>query len=176
MSGQATTAYGIYISAMDATSAWGIYQVDARPNYFAGEVGIGSGTDWPSNILTVQQGSGTDPIADAWTVYSSIRWKENISSISSALEKIDLLNPVYFDWKEGYGQGHDLGFIAEEVGKVIPEVVAWEEDGVWAKSISYGKLSSLAIAGIKEQQKQISSISSQLSSNESENYEVISHL
>lgn len=71
------------------------------------------------------------------------------------MDKIGLLNPVYYDWKKEYGSGHDLGFIAEEVGKVIPEVVAWEENKIDAKSVDYARLNAILIAGIKEQQKKI---------------------
>jgi hypothetical protein len=123
---------------------------------------VGIGTTGPGNLLTVVQTSATDPIADAWTTYSSGRWKENQSPITDALTKIDKLNPVYFDWKAEYGGKHDLGLVAEEAGKIVPEVVAWEDNGMDAKSIDYARLSALTIAGIKEQQGQIASLSGQL--------------
>jgi hypothetical protein len=106
-----------------------------------------------SNILTVKQNSSTDPIADAWTTYSSRRWKTNIQTITGALEKVKQLRGVSYDWKAN-GK-HDIGLIAEEVGEVIPEVVAYEENGKDAKSIDYARLVSVLIEAIKEQQKQI---------------------
>jgi len=42
---------------------------------------VGIGTTSPGNILTVQQNSATDPIADAWTIYSSRRWKTHMEVI-----------------------------------------------------------------------------------------------
>jgi len=119
---------------------------------------VGIGTTSPGNILTIQQTSATDPIADAWTTYSSGRWKENREPIVNALEKINELNPVYFDWTADHGGAHDLGFIAEEVGLIIPEVVAWEDNGIDAKSIDYARLSTIAIAGIKEMNLNIGAI------------------
>jgi hypothetical protein len=119
-----------------------------------GNVGIGDvGDVTPSNILTVDQGSATDPIADAWTTYSSRRWKTNIEPIDGALDKVQRLRGVSFDWKEN-GQP-DLGLIAEEVGEVIPEVVAFEENGKDAKSVDYARLVAVLIEAMKEQQKEI---------------------
>ncbi|MFH1427639.1 MAG: tail fiber domain-containing protein, partial [Patescibacteria group bacterium] len=100
--------------------------------------------------------------ANRWDTYSSIRWKENIFPITQALDKINQLNGVYFDWKKEYGGKPDIGFIAEEVGKVIPELVSWTADGQYAESLNYDHLTALNLQGIKEletiikeQQKQI---------------------
>jgi len=117
----------------------------------AGNVGIR--TLIPGNILTVQQGSATDPIADAWTVYSSRRWKTNIQPIQGALNKVQRLRGVSFDWKADLKQ--DIGLIAEEVGEVIPEVVAYETGGQDAKSVDYARLVAVLIEAVKEQQKEI---------------------
>lgn len=116
-----------------------------------GKVGIG--TTSPTTILSVVQTSATDPIADAWTVYSSRRWKENIQPLDGALEKVLRLRGVTFDWKAD-GK-HDIGMIAEEVGEVIPEVVAYEENGTDAKSLDYARLTALLVEAVKEQQGQI---------------------
>lgn len=116
-----------------------------------GNVGIGVAN--PSNILTIQQNSSTDPIADAWTTYSSRRWKTNIKPIEGSLEKVKKLNGVTYDVKET-GK-HNLGLIAEDVGEVIPEVVNYEENGMDAKSIDYPRLVAVLIEAIKEQQKEI---------------------
>jgi hypothetical protein len=102
----------------------------------------------PGNILTVQQNSATDPIADGWTTYSSRRWKQNIVPITDALATVQRLRGVTFDWKET-GR-HDLGMIAEEVGAVVPEVVAFEENGTDARSIDYARLTALLVEATKE--------------------------
>jgi hypothetical protein len=113
---------------------------------FGQSVGIGV---WPvTNILHVLQDSPTDPIADAWTIYSSKRWKKNIEPIDGALEKVEQLRGVSFDWKSN--EKHDIGLIAEEVGKVIPEVVTYEENGIDAKSVDYNRLTAVLIEAVKE--------------------------
>lgn len=114
---------------------------------------IGIGAPIPDNILTVRQNSETDPIADAWTTYSSRRWKTNIEPIGGALEKVMQLRGVSYDWTES-GK-HDIGLIAEEVGAVVPEVVAYEENGVDARSVDYPRLVALLIQAVKEQQAMI---------------------
>ncbi|MEE9167620.1 MAG: tail fiber domain-containing protein [Candidatus Neomarinimicrobiota bacterium] len=114
---------------------------------------VGIGTTSPDNILTVVQNSSTDPIADAWTTYSSRRWKTNIEPIEGALDKVQHLRGVSFDWKAD-GK-HDIGLIAEEVGEVIPEVVAYEANGIDAKSVDYARLVAVLIEGMKEQQEEI---------------------
>jgi len=120
----------------------------------SGNVGIGHNN--PGNILTIQQNSSTDPIADSWTVYSSRRWKENVKTISDAVEKVKRLRGVEYDWK--VSGIHDVGLIAEEVGKVIPEIVQYEDDGVDAKSVDYSRLVAVLIEGMKEQQDQIDAL------------------
>ncbi len=126
--------------------------------YVDGNVGIG--TKSPTNLLTLPKNSKTDPIADAWTIYSSRRWKTNIQPIKNPLHKVKRLRGVTYDWKTS-GK-HDIGLIAEEVGEVIPEVVVYEENGVDAKSVDYPRLVALLIEAMKEQQKQLDRITRQL--------------
>jgi hypothetical protein len=45
--------------------------------------------------------------------------------------------------------------IAEDVGKVIPEVVAYEENGIDAQSLDYARLTAVLVEAVKEQQGQI---------------------
>ncbi len=146
----------ISISTSDQKMLAGFNDANVGPDmvYFVPEGGlVGIGTNMPSNILTILRNSATDPIADGWTTYSSRRWKTNIQPINNALEYIKQLQGVRFDWKET-GKS-DIGLIAEDVGKVIPEVVTYEENGVDAKSVDYARLVSVLIEGMKEQQKVI---------------------
>jgi hypothetical protein len=124
-----------------------------------GMVSIGTGAH--TNILTVKQNSATDPIADAWTTYSSRRWKTNIQPMQGALDKVMRLNGVTFDWKEN-GK-HDIGLIAEDVGQVVPEVVKYEANGIDAQSVDYARLTALLIEAVKEQQKTIDELKSEIS-------------
>lgn len=93
--------------------------------------------------------------ANRWDTYSSARWKENVRTIENALDKVMQLRGVSFDWKAEHGGGHDVGFIAEEVGRVVPELVTWEADGQNAQGLAYDRLTALTVEAIKEQQTRI---------------------
>jgi hypothetical protein len=61
---------------------------------------------------------------------SDIRYKENVRDLDSALNKLMLLKPRVFDWKEGMGKNikNDKGFIAQEFEQIFPELVdKWKE-------------------------------------------------
>lgn len=124
---------------------------NARPHVIFPNGNIGIGVRPPENILTVKRSSETDPIADGWTTYSSKRWKTGIKTLEGALDKVKQLRGVSFDWRED-GK-HDIGLIAEEVGEVVPEVVAYEENGRDAKSVDYARLVPLLVESIKAQQE-----------------------
>jgi hypothetical protein len=77
--------------------------------------------------------------------------KDNVETIGNALDKVLQLRGVNFNWIEN-GEAA-TGVIAQEVEKVIPEVVAQRDDGT--KTVSYGNLVGILIEAIKEQQKKI---------------------
>jgi hypothetical protein len=108
-----------------------------------------------SNAITLPNIANADGrgLANAWVTYSSRRWKTNIQPIEEALAKVERLRGVSFDWKEN--GGHDIGLIAEEVGEVVPEVVAYEENGKDARSLDYARLTAVLIEAVKEQQRVI---------------------
>ena len=84
---------------------------------------------------------------------SDKRFKSNITPIWDALFKVKQINGVEFEWipdKENHGyEGHDVGVIAQEVEKVLPEVVTTRESGF--KAVKYEKMIPLLIEAIKEQ-------------------------
>lgn len=97
---------------------------------------------------------------------SDMRLKRNITEIQNALEKLHQIRGVNFDWSDEYlkEQGgedgyfvrkHDIGVIAQEIEKVLPEVVATRDDGI--KAVKYEKIIALLIEAIKELDKKIES-------------------
>jgi hypothetical protein len=110
-----------------------------------GDVGIG--TDRPDEKLTVNG----NVRADQFLTASSERWKTNIQTIEGALEKVESLRGVSYNWRAD-GK-HDIGLIAEEVGEVIPEVVVYEENGRDATAVDYAGLVPVLIQAVKEQQE-----------------------
>lgn len=78
--------------------------------------------------------------------------------ISDPLQKILELNGYYFDWNVGIDHSKQLGVSAQEVRKVLPEIVSEGSDGYL--SVDYGKLSPVIIEAIKMQQKEIEDLKS----------------
>jgi Chaperone of endosialidase len=76
---------------------------------------------------------------------SSRRWKSDIEPIDDPLTKLAQLQGVYYDWDEEHGGHHDVGMIAEEVGKVMPEIVQYEENGIDAIGMDYSKMTPLLV-------------------------------
>ena len=87
---------------------------------------------------------------------SSIRWKKNLQFLKNPLKTVLSLQAYSFDYKQEYGGHHAIGFIAEEVGELIPEVVSFEKDSSYAIGLDYSKLTPFLVEAIKEQQKMIS--------------------
>ena len=66
----------------------------------------------------------------AFGTVSDERLKNNIVDLPSQLDNILALRPVEFDYIESEGGGHQLGFIAQEVQAVYPDLVGEREDGM----------------------------------------------
>ena len=90
---------------------------------------------------------------------SDARLKENVEVIENALDKIRQVRGVTFDWTEAYMAEHggedgyfvrkrDVGVIAQELQKVLPEAVAVREDGMLA--VKYDRIVALLIQAVAE--------------------------
>lgn len=103
------------------------------------------------------------------TAFSSSdeRLKENIVNIYNPLEKLALLNGVTFDWKDSYieSQGgldamfvrkNDVGIIAQDLEKVLPQLVAERDDGY--KAVKYDRIVALLIEAVKELKAEVDSL------------------
>ena len=95
---------------------------------------------------------------------SDERLKENLEPIGSAIEKVGQLNGYTFDWIPMEGihvhSGKDIGVIAQEVEKVLPEIV--EDRGNGYKAVKYDKLTALLIQAVNEQQETIESLTKRI--------------
>jgi hypothetical protein len=88
--------------------------------------------------------------ATAWETYSSGRLKENVKTLEKPSDMIKALRGVEYDIKKEHGGGHAVGFIAEEVGKVLPNAVSWEADGKNAISMNYDAVIPVLVEAFKE--------------------------
>jgi hypothetical protein len=91
------------------------------------------------------------------TAYSDESLKKDISTINNALSICGKLRGVSYKWIEN--DKADIGVVAQEVEKVIPEVVVTQTvDGKDIKSVDYGRIVGVLINAINEQQEQYNTI------------------
>ena len=127
-----------------------------RWNYLYSEGGSFSGAV-ATGALTV---TGAITATGNITAFNSSdkRLKSNIVTLDGALEKVLKLRGTSFDWKEGKEdihpyKGNDIGFIAQELKEVIPEVVGEMHGGFYG--VKYDKLTPLLVEAIKELKAEI---------------------
>jgi hypothetical protein len=138
-----------------------------------GRVGINN--YHPQYALDVAGSSGSLGIiyaSDDIISFSDVRKKTNIHQITGSIEKILNLTGVTFNKANGtedkitntrpvdWGERTKIGLIAQEVEKILPEVVYTDIDGY--KSIGYANIVALLIEGIKEQQSRIEELKKEI--------------
>lgn len=90
---------------------------------------------------------------------SDLRYKKDIRPLESSLDKVLQLRGVTYVWDQekvpgsGYKSGRQIGLIAQEVEKVLPELVHTDTRGY--KTLSYDKLAPVLVEAIKEQQQEM---------------------
>jgi hypothetical protein len=89
---------------------------------------------------------------------SDKRLKDNIQPITEPLWKVSQIGGYTFDWndKQDTYEGHDVGVVAQEIHKVLPEVVAERSNGYLG--VKYEKIVPLLIESIKELKKEVDDI------------------
>jgi hypothetical protein len=90
--------------------------------------------------------------AAAFVTYSDRNLKKDIAPMNDALDKVMKLDAVSYKMKNDNRQ--EIGFIAQDVAKVVPEVCALDADGV-GRGIDYSRMSALLAGAVKSQQLQI---------------------
>jgi hypothetical protein len=97
--------------------------------------------------------------ATVFTSLSDRTQKTNIRPIENAVETVKQLEGVKYDWIDNHSQS-SIGVIAQDIEKVLPEVVIENPGGL--KSVSYGNIVGLLIEAIKEQQVRIEELERKL--------------
>lgn len=99
--------------------------------------------------------------ATVFTSLSDRTQKTDIKPIENALSLVSQLEGVRYKWKDKNNQS-SIGVIAQDIEKVLPEVVIENSNGL--KSVSYGNIVGVLIEAIKEQQEQINSLKAEIKS------------
>jgi len=100
-----------------------------------------------------------DVVAYSTSVGSDIKLKKNVEDIGYGLDDVLKMRAVEFNWKEKRQGKHDIGVIAQELEKIIPEVVQEVQtiggSNDTHKVVDYAKLTSVLIKAIQQQQEEI---------------------
>jgi len=147
------TEYGKAIDLQDLsgsnlpTNGGAIFYSNDALNFNSGMI-ISSSATYAIDVAT---GNGAIR-ADEFVTYSDAALKTNVQPIDNALETVMLLKAVTYD-KIATGK-NEIGFIAQDVAKVIPEICALDSNGE-GRGIDYSRLTSILVGAVKSQQEQI---------------------
>ncbi len=114
-----------------------------------GSVGINTTT--PTHALCVMGDIGLSGVV---TTCSDARYKRNVEPLSGALAKVLRLRGVYYQWRteefpeKKFSKERQVGFIAQEIKQVLPEVVLQDSDGYY--SVDYSRVTPLLVEAVKE--------------------------
>ena len=136
-----------------------------------------------NNRLTVHSRSATAAVTGAatytsgpyvalngtsWTSGSDARLKENVNTITGAIDKVKAMRPVNYTWiHDGEGASNQVGFIAQEMALVVPEVVDIPEDDEVHLGIQYEKLVPVLTAALQEALTKIENLEARIAALES---------
>ena len=111
-------------------------------------------------FMKLDQNPGTLTVKGDVVAYGSPsdkRLKENIKPIDSALDKVMKLQGVTFDWKQKEDVildiKEDIGFIAQDVQKVVPELIRENSNGLL--SMRHQGMAPILLEAIKELKAEI---------------------
>jgi len=109
------------------------------------------GGDFATDKVTI---NGDLIVAGTITELSDSRLKKDVKTLTNAIEKVNLLRGVSYEYKDD--NSSSIGLIAQEVEKVLPELVSENEQGY--KGVQYQNIVAVLIEAIKAQDKQIQSL------------------
>lgn len=134
--------------------------IDAETGFktTAGTINVGSASQDSAKIRCDGLIKTLSLQAQNFTQTSDARKKENVKTIEDSVATLEKLRPVTFDWKEG-GKS-DVGFIAQEVKEVYPELVA--EDGTGHLSVAYTGIVAPLVRAVQQQQEMIRALEARL--------------
>ncbi len=158
--GQNNTIIGHYAGVLNTFGDGNVFL-----GYSAGRKSSGSGKLYIDNTDTENPLIWGDFSANNVIIYggframashisSDQRWKKNIQPLASSLDRISNLRGVRYEWRideypdKGLVKGRHIGLIAQDVGKVLPELVSKDKDGY--EAVSYAKLTVVLVEAVKE--------------------------
>jgi hypothetical protein len=126
-----------------------------------GNVAIGTGSAGSYRLYV----NGSAYSTGGW-VGSDARFEKDVQPLTNTLAKVLQLTGTTYQWRReespdrSFEDGRQLGFIAQEVEKVLPEAVRTDSQGY--RAIAYDKLTAILVEGIKEQQRALEARDAQI--------------
>ncbi len=146
--GSSNTSNKLFIdnSGTDSPLIWG--------NFNNNRVVINGNSGDNSNNRTLFV-NGSIGATSAFNNDSDRRLKSNIQTIPNALEKVLSMRGVTYKWKDGREVGDRMGFIAQEVEPILPQVVDNANDHY---TMQYAPITAVLVEAVKEQQTEIEAL------------------
>jgi hypothetical protein len=133
----------------NASGSFVVEQSDSPGFVLTTALNVGIGTNTPGAKLDVAGNIRCTSL----TQTSARQFKQDIVPLSNALDSIMRLQGVSYAWNnlapESVRGTRDIGFIADEVNDVLPDIVAKDETGQ-PVGIDYGKITPVAVEAIKQ--------------------------
>jgi hypothetical protein len=164
-----TNTYGLILGANNASQTQAGYHGPSWAhiiNYYNAPLAFGTANDVNMVISGGNVGIGiTNPTSALHVVgnicatgtigaCSDFRYKKDITPLTSALSNVLKLQGVNYFWRKDefplnkFNNDKQIGFIAQEIEKIYPEVVSTDKEGY--KSVDYSRLTPILVEAIKE--------------------------
>ena len=107
------------------------------------------GNDGGSSIVALtldMSDAGAATFNNNVTAFSDERLKDNIETLEDGLDKVEQLRGVTYTRDDR----EEIGVIAQEVEKILPEIVLTADDEMGTKSVDYSRITAVLIEAVKE--------------------------
>ena len=122
----------------------------------SGTAALAQGLTGTPNITVGTISCGNITSSGTVTANSDAKLKKNVATVSNALDKVNLLRGVEFDYIAD--DKHSIGVIAQEVESVLPDLVEGDE----IKSVAYANLTAVLIEAVKELTSEVNTLKAEL--------------
>jgi hypothetical protein len=173
-----TNSFGLMVGVDDAGADVKFFG-DTAGDYFLwdtstnairveGQIGVGKAAANSYAIDVINTASAAGRVrANAFVTYSARELKKDIQPLNNPMDKLNKLQGVSYNWKgtSGWSKGwksQEVGFIADEVAKVLPQI-AMTDDAGKSHGIDYGKLTAVLTEAVKQQDTEIKNLRTTLS-------------
>jgi hypothetical protein len=153
-----TNKWGFGTNFGSSDNTFNVYNYNAAARFFTiintGNIGIGTASPQSGYRLHVVDSVyvGGNVSASAYTTRSDYNLKDDIFDIKYGLNDVLQLQPVEYTYKSNGSK--QLGFIAQDIGTILPEVVSFEE----SMSVNYQAIIPILTKAIQEQQSLIKAL------------------